>query len=146
MRVDTLEEANFTEAIRTTLAPVAIGVETIIRFNVPRSRLSDTTAHAILCIIRELVANAIRHGKAKTVRIAGEYHDGILSFSVRDNGRGFDPETCDGPTEGHFGLEGIRERIKHLDGTFSLASEVGKGTRAEVTLTSILPKDEESIT
>ena len=146
LRGDTLEEANFSEAIRKTLAPVTIGVETIIRFNVPRSRLSDTTAHAVLCIIRELVANAIRHGKAKAVRIAGEFHDGVLSFSVRDDGRGFDPSNCNGPAEGHFGLEGIRERIKHLDGTFSITSEIGKGTRAEVTLISTLPKDEETET
>ena len=141
LRGDTLEETDFTEAIRKTLAPVAIGVETIIRFNVPRSRLSDTTAHAVLCIIRELVANAIRHGKAKTIRVAGEFHEGALSFSVRDDGRGFDPERCEGPTEGHFGLEGIHERIKHLGGTFAITSEIGKGTRAEVTLTTIQPKD-----
>ena len=146
LRGDTLEEADFTEAIRKTLAPVAIGVETIIRFNVPRQQLNDTTAHAILCIVRELVTNAIRHGKAKTIRIAGESHDGTLSFSVRDDGRGFDPSNCNGPAEGHFGLEGIRERIKRLDGTFSLSAEPSKGTRAEVTLTSILPKDEKTET
>jgi len=146
LRGDALEDSNFAEAIRKTLAPVAIGVETVIRFNVPRARLSDSTAHAVLCIIRELVANAIRHGKAKTVRIAGELHDGTLSFSVRDDGQGFDPASCNGPAEGHFGLEGIRERIKHLDGSFVLTSEPGKGTRAEVTLTSILTKEEETET
>ena len=137
LRGDALEETDFTEAIRKTLAPVVIGVETIIRFNVPRSRLSDTTAHAVLCIIRELAANAIRHGKARILRIAGEFHDGRLSFSVRDNGLGFDPLRCDGPAEGHFGLEGIRERIKRLNGTFTLSAEPGKGTRAEVSIMSI---------
>jgi len=146
LRSDTLEDPNFAEAVRKTLTPVAISVETIIRFNVPRSRLSDTTAHAVLCIIRELVANAIRHGKAKTVRVAGEFHDGTLSFSVRDDGCGFDLSTCDGPAEGHFGLEGIRERVKHLDGTFTITAEPGKGTRAEVTLTSIMPKDDQTRT
>ena len=137
LRGDTLEESDFTEAIRKTLAPVVIGAETIIRFNVPRNRLSDTTAHAVLCIIRELAANAIRHGKASILRIAGEFHDGRLSFSVRDNGLGFDPLRCDGPAEGHFGLEGIRERIKRLNGTFTLSAEPGKGTRAEVSIMSI---------
>ena len=137
LRGDTLEEADFTEAIRKTLAPVVIGTETIIRFNVPRNRLSDTTAHAVLCIIRELTANAIRHGKAGILRIAGEFHDGRLSFSVRDNGLGFDPLRCDGPAEGHFGLQGIRERIKRLNGTFTLTAEPGKGTRAEVSIMSI---------
>jgi len=142
LRSDTLDDPNFTEAIRKTLSSVAMGIETTIRFNVPRTRLSDTTAHSILCIVRELVANSIRHGKANAVRIAGEYHDGILSFSVRDNGCGFNPCSCQGPRDGHFGLEGIRERVKHLDGTFSITSQPGKGSRAEVTLTSVLTKGE----
>jgi aconitase A len=39
-----------------------------VRFNVPRSRLKDTTAHAILAIVRELTGNAIRHGAALCAR------------------------------------------------------------------------------
>ena len=143
LRSDVLSDANFNEAIRKTLSPFAIGIETDIQFNVPRAQLSDNTTHAVLCIIRELVANAIRHGKAKSARITGEYRGRTLSFSVCDDGRGFDPLNCVGPAEGHFGLEGIRERIKHLNGTFSLTSSPGKGTTAEVTLTSVYPKNHE---
>ena len=144
LRGDALEDPNFSEAIRKTLAPVAVGVETIVRFNVPRARLNDTTAHSVLCIVRELVANAIRHGKAKTVRVAGELHDGALSFSVRDDGVGFDPAACSGPAEGHFGLEGVHERVKRLGGTFEITSKPGAGTRAEVTITSALPAESPS--
>ncbi|MBQ6330188.1 MAG: ATP-binding protein, partial [Kiritimatiellae bacterium] len=115
LRGDALEEKDFAEAVRKTIAPVAIGTETQVRFDVSRARLSDTTAHAILCIIRELVSNAVRHGHANTVRIAGEFHDGALSFSVRDDGCGFDVDSAAGANEGHFGLEGIRERAKRLD-------------------------------
>ena len=134
LRGDALEEKDFAEAVRKTIAPVAIGAETQVRFDVSRARLSDTTAHAILCIIRELVSNAVRHGHANTVRIAGEFHDGALSFSVRDDGCGFDVDSAAGANEGHFGLEGIRERAKRLDGEFKITSSSGNGTKANVKL------------
>ena len=76
----------------------------------------------------------MRHGHAKTVRVAGKFHDGALSFSVRDDGCGFDVDNAAGANEGHFGLEGIRERTKRLDGEFRIESTPGNGTRANVEL------------
>ena len=134
LRGDALEEKDFAEAVRKTIAPVAIGAETHVRFDVSRARLSDTTAHAVMCIIRELVSNAVRHGHAKTVSVAGELHDGALSLSVRDDGCGFDVGGVAGANEGHFGLEGIRERAKRLDGEFSIASTPGNGCTATATI------------
>ena len=141
LRGDALEDTDFANAVRKTIAPVAIGTEAHVRFNVPRSRISDTTAHAVICIIRELVSNAVRHGKAKAVRIAGEFHDATLSFSVRDDGCGFDPRECGGPAEGHFGLEGIRERIKRLGGVFEINSSSIGGTHAKVTIKQEMTED-----
>lgn len=134
LREDTLEDINFTEAIRRTLKALALGVELSVRFNVPRSRLDDRTAHAIICIVRELVTNAVRHGRARHVWVAGEAHGGRVSFSVRDDGTGFDPGTRRGPEEGHFGLQGIAERIRRLGGTLRIDSASGEGTRVETVL------------
>jgi signal transduction histidine kinase len=139
LRENALDENDFATAIRKTLAPVAIGVETQIRFDVPRNHVNDRTAHAILCIIRELVSNAIRHGKANTLRIDGELDDHALLFSVVDNGCGFDPDAAAGANEGHFGIEGIRERIKRLGGTFTLKSSAGSGCVAEIKLRMATP-------
>ena len=85
-------------------------------------------------MIRELVSNAIRHGRATKVRVAGEYRDGTLSFSVCDNGCGFDPDNCAGPSQGHFGLAGVRERAERLDGTVEVLSEPDKGTKVSIAL------------
>lgn len=134
LRENALDENDFATAIRKTLAPVAIGVEMQIRFDVPRNHVNDRTAHAILCIIRELVSNAIRHGKANTLRIDGELDDHALLFSVVDNGCGFDPDAAAGANEGHFGIEGIRERIKRLGGKFTLKSSPGSGCTATATI------------
>jgi len=134
LRSDTLEEQDFSAAIRKTLDQLESDANVSIRFNVPRQRLKDTTAHAILAIVRELTGNAIRHGNATDVKIAGCIEPGRIVFSVKDNGTGFDPANCDGPVQGHFGLEGIRNRLEKLDGTLVIESTPGAGAKATVTI------------
>lgn len=134
LRSDTLEEPDFTTAIRKTLDQLDSNAAISIRFVVPRRLLKDTTAHAILSIIRELTGNALRHGGATEVKVAGCIDNGRLLFSVRDNGRGFDPGNCDGPGQGHFGLEGIRNRLQKLNGTFTIESKPNEGVKATVTM------------
>ena len=134
LRGHALEEKDLADAIHTTLAPLCDGIELDIDFNIRRTHFDDTTVHATLCMIRELVSNAIRHGRATKIRVAGEYCGGTLSFSVCDNGCGFDPDNCAGPSQGHFGLAGVRERAERLDGTVEVLSEPDKGTRANVKL------------
>ena len=134
LRSRTFEEKDMTEAVTRTITPHLNGAEATVRFNVPRERLSESLTHAILRIIRELVVNAIRHGQTKHIRIAGEMHENTVSFSVADNGRGFDPKAAPGPEQGHFGLLGIRERIEDFNGTLKIASAPGKGAKFTVTL------------
>lgn len=128
------DEKDMTEAVQKTLAPHIGSADLQIRFNVPRSTLSDSTAHDTLRIIRELAVNALRHGEARHLRVAGEYSDGFVRFSVSDDGTGFEPTTVPGPAEGHFGLQGIRERIKDRNGDLQIESSVGKGAKITVTL------------
>ena len=122
------------EAIERTIAPHLSGIKASIKFNVSRNCFSDSIMHAVLRIIRELVVNAIHHGGAGDIRIEGEYDSGILSFSVTDDGSGFDPSSVPGPKEGHFGLLGIRERIEYFDGELKIESSIGNGTKIQVTL------------
>ena len=136
LRNDTVDDADFARAIATTLTMFKAEAEIAIRFHVARSQMTDSTAHAVLCIIRELVANAIRHGAATRIQVAGTTENGRLRFSVCDNGGGFDIDNRPGPREGHFGLASIRERLAELKGSFKITSAPGK-TRAAITL--ILP-------
>ena len=134
LRSDTLEEKDFSAALRKTLDQLEGDADIAIRFNVPRTLLNDAVAHAIIAIVRELTSNALRHGGATKVRIGGSVEDGCVRFSVADNGCGFDPARCAGSLEGHFGLEGIRDRMKKLRGTFEINSTPGKGTKAVLLL------------
>ena len=134
LRNRALEETSMDEAIRQTIAPHVAGVEVALRFNVPRERMSDNTTHAILRIIRELVINAVRHGRAKKIWIAGSVDDDKLLFSVRDDGCGFDPANAPGFAEGHYGLVGITERVESFEGDFKIESSSGKGAKATVAI------------
>ena len=135
LRNRALELPTMDAAIRQTLAPHVKNIDLAVRFNVPRETISDNTAHAILRIVRELVTNALRHGHATAIKIAGSVEGGKLLFSVKDNGCGFDPEGAPSIEDGHFGLQGIRERIAPFNGDFKIESASGKGAKATVSLT-----------
>ena len=128
LRDNTLDEKDFAVAIRRTLLPVVGDATMDIHFLVPRPKLDDTTAHSILCIIRELCANAVRHGHATRLTVRGQIDGQKLTFSVADNGCGFDPSQRPGFAVGHFGLDGVRERVDHLNGSLLINSAPGHGT------------------
>ena len=134
LRSDASNAPDFETAIRKTLNPQLAGLALDLRFDVPRHRFLDSTIHAVLCILRELVGNARNHGGATRISIVGELDGDRLAFSVKDNGSGFDPQHVPGLAQGHFGLDGIRSRIRRLDGTFTLDSAPGQGTRAVATI------------
>ena len=142
LRNQTLELPDFTDAIRRTLAQHIGEAELQVRFTVPRQTFSDNTAHNLLRILRELASNAVRHGHAAKIRVAGAVENGNLLVSVSDNGCGFDIAEAPGIDQGHFGLEGIRERIETMGGTFTLASSPGHGCRAVIRMP--VPKESEA--
>ena len=121
-------------AIRLSVAPVIGDAELTVRFNVPRERITDASAHAIIRIVRELASNAVRHGSARKVKIAGTIDEGMLMFSVTDDGCGFVVEQAPGIDECHFGLQGIRERVARFQGELKIESTPGKGTHVAVTI------------
>ena len=134
LRSRTLEEADLNTAIRTALLPHVSDAALEVRFNVSRDRLTENTTHTILKIVRELVINAVRHGHATRILVAGVMERDALRFSVRDNGCGFDAASCPGVAQNHFGLQGIRERLSPLSGEISFESSAGSGTKAVVSI------------
>ena len=134
LRHNTLDQRDVEEAIRMTVTPHVGETRLLVRFPVPRNRFTDNTIHAVLQIVRELATNAVRHGEAGEIRIAGALDGRMLRFSVRDNGRGFDPESAPGMEQGHFGLLGVQERIDRLDGTLEIDSAPGRGTRISASI------------
>lgn len=81
----------------------------------------------VLAIVREALANAVRHARASRVSIAAGRADGRLLVSIKDNGIGLPPG---GPAG--YGLRNMRDRARLLDGTLEIAGAPGKGVAVEL--------------
>lgn len=86
-----------------------------------------------LCIYRfvqETLNNAYRHAQGKGQVISGDYLNGVLIITVRDNGPGMAADALMGDAQGRtrLGLAGLRHRVESLGGMFSIDSSPGKGT------------------
>jgi len=129
-----LEEEDAAKAVRATLEPCVGDTKLAVSFDVERRRIDDVRFYAVLRMLRELAVNAVRHGQARQVRISAALREAdVLLLTVEDDGIGFDPESCAGSSEGHYGLEGVRERAASLGGSFEITSSPGL-TRAKIRL------------
>lgn len=69
--------------------------------------------------IKEALTNAYKYSKATAIEVKIDINDIAVRVFIKDNGEG-----CPNLKEG-FGLMGIRERIKNLEGTVSFSGENG---------------------
>ena len=90
--------------------------------------VSIELAHELRLLIREAVANAVRHGQCSRVDLVIERaSDGTLQVSIDDNGKGFD--ACD---HGSY-PRSISERIAALGGQLRIDS-CAAGVRLDIAL------------
>jgi two-component system sensor histidine kinase DegS len=82
-------------------------------------------------IVQESLANACRHSRSKRILVGLNQDEESLAIQVQDWGIGFDPDTI---PQGHFGIEGIRQRVRLLHGDVTIHSNPGRGTLITVEL------------
>lgn len=84
-------------------------------------------------VLQEALNNAYRHAEDTTPEIRVWMDGDILVLEVCDQGTGFvDQSTA--VMNGRLGVSGMRERVESLGGTFSVKSEIGKGTKVTARL------------
>jgi PAS domain S-box-containing protein len=92
--------------------------------------LSRTQQVELLRLLREALANALRHSEAERIRVAAGTAGDKLWAEVEDDGRGFSPTR----TEAGMGLKGMRERAHVLGGDLRIRSDPGEGTKVRFEL------------
>ncbi|AOM81892.1 Sensor protein DegS [Salisediminibacterium beveridgei] len=101
------------------------GVDVNFRNIGKETRLPAHMEVAIFRFIQEAVQNAAKHAKATTISVKIEITETGVTAIVKDDGKGFDSEA---KKENSFGLVGIKERVKLLDGELTIDSKSGRGT------------------
>jgi signal transduction histidine kinase/ligand-binding sensor domain-containing protein len=81
-------------------------------------------------IVQELLTNIVKHSKATEANLTIRKAGAVLRALIQDNGSGFDASETSGesPSQAGFGLRGIRERVRTLEGRLQLDSRAGDGT------------------
>jgi signal transduction histidine kinase len=87
---------------------------------------------AVLRIVGEAVTNAVRHGRARDIRVQLADRPN-LQVRVVDDGVGFDPRVLRQGSGGH-GLVSMRERAEQVGARLRVESRLGQGTRIIVDL------------
>jgi signal transduction histidine kinase len=80
--------------------------------------------------LREAILNTVRHSRATELHLWLKTTDRGCEARLRDNGVGFDTASVGGT--GHYGLAGMRERIRKIGGTLTLDTAAGKGTDIKI--------------
>ncbi len=138
LRVQGLEGRTFSEALRVTAERSAAGRDAEIvveEIGGPKS-VPEFTAGHLLLLAQEAITNALKHARAKRIGVRVAYENGQVSMTIEDDGEGFDTAKSPGLADGHFGLQGMRERVDRLDGTIEIESAPGRGTRIVVRVPS----------
>lgn len=81
-------------------------------------------------IVQECLNNIIKHSKAKRAGVEIFREDRKIFLNVKDAGCGFEVGNFSGNRS--LGLSGIAERVKIMGGTYSIVSEIGKGTTVSI--------------
>lgn len=113
--------------------PIVVTVDTVGTCRkLPRDL--ETT---VLRVSREAVANAVRHGRPRTIAVMLAYEEGNVLLRVQDDGAGFEPTGVSiAADNGHWGLRGMHERARNVGGAVQVHSAAGTGTCVELRLPS----------
>ncbi len=103
---------------------------TMEQIGTPIALPADATRE-LLRIAHEAIANAVRHASAGEIRVTLAHEAETVTVTVRDDGRGFEPNRAAGESSGHFGVTGMRERAARI-GRLTIESHAGQGTKVEI--------------
>jgi signal transduction histidine kinase len=94
----------------------------------PEERLPEAVEAAAYFVVSECLANVGKHAQASSATVAVTASDGLLTAVVADDGVG-GAELGDGS-----GIQGLADRVGALNGTLSVESPPGGGTRVTASI------------
>jgi len=115
---------------RQTREQEGLDAEAFADDGAPIPRLSATVLYRVA---QESIRNAARHAKARRIELWLRRTATTATLEVVDDGRGFDVRRAEERRPG-MGLFSMRERVGLANGTLSVESAPGRGTRVVATV------------
>ena len=101
-----------------------------IHFNTDQTPpLPDSVTETLIRSVAEALTNIANHAQAQNVEVNVRVKDKSLLVTIQDDGQGFDASAI---PFGHYGILGIKERVRLVNGSFDIQSENGKGTLLKI--------------
>jgi signal transduction histidine kinase len=133
LRAATAQTNDLAETLRRVTKDDLIPSSMAVTFSVvgDAREMHPIVRDEIYRIAYEGIRNACTHSGATRLEVELRYaHD--LALRVSDNGTGIDPAIADGGKDGHFGLQGMRERAARIGGNLTLGSSSNSGTEIKL--------------
>ncbi|MGF9846634.1 sensor histidine kinase [Priestia megaterium] len=133
LRTQSVEELGFIESVEEEVQRFrsTTGINCVLTADAIMP-LSSMFVEQAKHIISEGLTNIARHSQAKCAWITiEEKTNGILYVEIKDDGVGFNSEKISKQV-GHYGLLGMKERVRILKGTIDVQSKVQKGTIIQI--------------
>lgn len=93
--------------------------------------LSAPVTETLIRALAESLTNIANHARARNVNVEIQVRDKTLTLTIQDDGTGFDPAAI---PSGHYGILGIKERVRLVHGTVEIQSRNGTGTSLKITI------------
>ncbi len=127
LRAAPLDGRTLVEALRLLADETVLPVELLVTGG--NQPLPPRVEAGLYRMAQEAVTNVCRHAQASQINIKLVATPQMVSLVVADDGRGFDVEAV---SDSRFGLLGLNERVKLLNGRLQIESSVGQGTQLAV--------------
>jgi len=133
LRTATTQTNDLVEALRRVAEDGLIPRSMAVTFSVigDAKEMHPIVRDEIYRIGYEAMRNACTHSGASQLEVELRYARD-LTLRVDDNGTGIDPAVVDRGKDGHFGLQGMRERASRIGGKLTLRSSSNSGTEIKL--------------
>jgi signal transduction histidine kinase len=97
------------------------------------ARLDERREEVLFRVVQEALSNVFKHAGATTAKIEFTSTENALQMEIGDDGCAFNVDDhLKGDAANRLGLIGMQERVRHVNGSFAIESNLGSGTLVRV--------------
>jgi signal transduction histidine kinase len=136
LRPNGMAEEGLLAALAKHAGAISAREELTIAVHGPEERLplAPEAEDQLYALVREALANTVKHANATAVAIDVTAIDHVVSIDVRDDGCGFTPADAGART---FGLQSMHSRAIQLGGRLTITSAPNRGTAVRVEIPTV---------